>query len=122
MEFVMEFPKNIAEQLDSDSVGATRAWRHQMICKLIDAGVTNPEEIKHSVSTLYDFLVSHPDPKTQKQSCLDAETLQVRLEGILHGKTSLDRLRNFVYLLEDEIQQASQKEKHLAQESHNHQG
>ncbi|WP_151963441.1 hypothetical protein [Acinetobacter oleivorans] len=54
----MEFPKNIAEQLDGDSVGPLRAWRHQVICKLIDAGVTNPKEIESSVETLYNFVVS----------------------------------------------------------------
>ncbi|MGM1003023.1 hypothetical protein GPS59_16555 [Acinetobacter haemolyticus] len=117
----MEFPKNIAEQLADDSVGATRAWRHQMICKLIDAGITNPGEIKHSVDSLYDLVISQPIPKTPKPFCLDAETLQVRMEGILHGKNFLDRLRNFVYLLEDEMRLTNQKEKHLAQESHNHQ-
>ena len=56
----MEFPKNIAEQPNSDSVGAVRVWRHQMICKLIDAGVTNPGEIKHSVDVLYKLVVSPP--------------------------------------------------------------
>ena len=54
----MEFPENIAKQLDSNSVGTIRAWRHQMICKLIEAGVVDPEEIKHSVDNLYEFVVS----------------------------------------------------------------
>jgi|GEM_PF-5651924 len=68
MEFIMElFPKNIAERLDSDSVGATRAWRHQMICKLIEAGVTNPDEIEHSVESLYEFVVS-PIKKVQEMA------------------------------------------------------
>ena len=115
----MDFPKNIAEQLDGDVVGATRAWRHHMICKLIDAGVTNPGEIKHSVNELYKLVVSRSDQKNLKHPCLDDETLQVRLEGILHGKTSLDRLRSFVYLLEDEKHAQAQIEKHLVQESHN---
>lgn len=121
LEFIMEFPKNVAEQLDSNSEGALRAWRHQMICKLIDAGVTNPEEIKHSVNALYELIVSQSSSQKLKHSCLDAETLQVRLEGILHGKTFLDRLASFVYLLEDEKRLLSQKEKNLVQESHNHQ-
>ncbi|WP_180183717.1 hypothetical protein [Acinetobacter sp. YH01020] len=108
----MDFSENVAEQLDSNSVGAVRVWRHQIICKLIDAGVTNPEEIKHSVNTLYELMVSQSSSQNLKSPCLDAETAQHRLEGILHGKTFLDRLTNFVYLLEDEKRAQAQKERH----------
>jgi len=58
LEFMMEFPKNIAEHLDGSSEAIVRAWRHQMICKLIDAGITKPKEIQHTVDSLYNFIVS----------------------------------------------------------------
>lgn len=58
------------------------------------------------------FIISQSNLQNLKHPCLDTETLQVRLEGILHGKTFLDRLTNFVYLLEDEKREQAQKEKH----------
>ncbi|MDQ9022786.1 hypothetical protein RFI02_16905 [Acinetobacter sichuanensis] len=73
MEFVMEFPENIAKQLDGDSMGAIRAWRHQVICKLIEAGVVDPEEIKQSVDSLYKFVVS-PVEKVQEGGVIPAGT------------------------------------------------
>lgn len=117
----MEFPKNIAEHLDGSSEAIVRAWRHQMICKLIDAGVTDPIEIEKSVNSLYSLITTPTLPQVLKRSYQDDETLQVRLEGILHGKSFLDRLTSFVYLLEDEKRLINQKGKNLKQESHNHQ-
>lgn len=57
------------------------------------------------------FIISQPNLQSLTHPHLDIETLQVRLEGILHGKTFHDRLANFVYLLEDEKRALSQKDK-----------
>ena len=57
------------------------------------------------------FIISQSNLQNLKHPCLDTETLQVRLEGILHGKTFLDRLTNFVYLLEDEKRAQARIEK-----------
>ena len=110
LEFVMDF-ENLASVLPTDVPPELKAWRHEVMCKLIDAGVTNPDEIKQSVDTLYELVTSQSNLQNLKHPCLDTETLQVRLEGILHGKTFLDRLTNFVYLLEDEKRAQARIEK-----------
>jgi len=108
MEFVMElFPKNIAEQLDSDSVGATRAWRHQMICKLIEAGVTNPDEIEHSVESLYEFVVS-PIKKVQEMAIenKNQEKEFIKTNVVvrqMNGAHILNRLINQANLNQDQL-------------------
>ncbi|RZG74149.1 hypothetical protein EXE10_20620 [Acinetobacter sp. WCHAc060033] len=103
----MEFPENIAQQIGSDSVGATRAWRHQMICKLIDAGVTNPGEIKHSVDSLYEFVVS-PIKKAQEAVVdnKDQEKEFIKTNIIdqqMNGAHLLNRLINQADLNQDQL-------------------
>jgi len=101
------FPKNIAEQLDSDSVGATRAWRHQMICKLIEAGVTNPDEIEHSVESLYEFVVS-PIKKVQEMAIenKNQEKEFIKTNVVvrqMNGAHILNRLINQANLNQDQL-------------------
>ncbi|KJX72756.1 MULTISPECIES: hypothetical protein [Acinetobacter calcoaceticus/baumannii complex] len=98
----MEFPKNIAEQLDGDSVGPLRAWRHQMICKLIDAGVTNPEEIESSVDRLYNFLVS--PTKNDIANSIQPEGLDLTLpERRINGINTLHKLIDQADLTKDQL-------------------
>ena len=120
LEFVMGLLENLASQLDGSSEPIAREWRHQIVCKLIDAGVTNPDEIEVAVNKLFDLVTTPRAHQKLKLPDLDAGTLQVRLEGILHGKSALDRLRNFVYLLEDEMRSTNRKESHSLQETRNH--
>lgn len=102
LEFVMEFPKNIAEQLDGDSVGPLRAWRHQMICKLIDVGVTNPEEIESSVDRLYNFLVS--PTKNDIANSIQPEGLDLTLpERRINGINTLHKLIDQADLTKDQL-------------------
>lgn len=103
----MEFPENIAQQIGSDSVGATRAWRHQMICKLIDAGVTNPDEIKHSVDSLYEFVVS-PIKKAQEavvdNKDQEKEFIKTNVvEQQMRGSRILNELINQANLNQDQL-------------------
>lgn len=107
----LEFVMKQIEYIDTISGISAQAWRHQIVCKLLDAGVTDPEEIKNSVNALYEFVVSQSNFQNLTHPYLDTETLQVRLEGILHGKTCLDRLASFVYLLEDEKRALNQRDK-----------
>lgn len=66
----MGFPENIAVGLDGESEGAVRAWRHDMICKLINAGIVNPEHLKDTVSTLYEFIVSPHKKDVAEVDCV----------------------------------------------------
>ena len=79
----------------------------EMLDSIAKGFIENRERISRQ-----QFIISQPNLQNLKHPCLDTETLQVRLEGILHGKTFLDRLANFVYLLEDEKREQAQKEKH----------
>lgn len=107
MEFVMEFPENIAKQLDGDSIGAIRAWRHQVICKLIEAGVVDPEEIKQSVESLYKFVVS-PVEKVQERAFgnKNEEKEYIKTNVIaqqVSGAHILNRLINQANLSQDQL-------------------
>lgn len=107
----MSLKENSATHIDEQSKLSIRTWRHEMICRLIDAGVTDHHQIKETVNELFD-LVTAPSPTLHQASkipSLSAEIVQVRTEGILHGTDVLDRLRNFVYLLEDEKRFLNQK-------------
>lgn len=103
----MDFPKNIAELLDDDSVGPLRAWRHQMICKLIEAGVVNPGEIEHSVDSLYKFIVS-PVKKAQEiaieNKTQEKEFIKTNIiDQQMNGAHLLNRLINQADLNQDQL-------------------
>lgn len=107
----MSLKENSATHIDEQSKSSIRTWRHEMICRLMDAGITDHHQIKETVNGLFD-LVTAPSPtlhQVPKHYSPDVETTQVRTEGILHGTDVLDRLRNFVYLLEDEKRFLNQK-------------
>lgn len=102
----MEFSKNFADQLDSKSVGAVRVWRHQIICKLIDAGITNPKEIEYSVASLYRFVVSQvkKDQEMDKNTGSEKEFIKTTTLSLqLNGVHLLNRLINQANLNEDQL-------------------
>ena len=90
----------------------SKEQKYNLMLALIAQGVLKAEDIKSAISQLEMFL-NPVEPKECPICCSsDNQSVQVRLEGILHGKTFLERLANFVYLLEDEKHAQAQKEKH----------
>ena len=86
--------------------------KYNLMLALIAKGVLNPIELQEVFAKLEAIL--NPEKFREHQVCCNCknQNVNVRLEGILHGKTFLDRLANFVYLLEDEMREQAQKEKH----------
>lgn len=86
--------------------------KYNLMLALINKGILDPDNIK-SIVTQLDVIFNNTTTKECPICCSsDNQSGQVRLEGILHGKTFLERLANFVYLLEDEKHAQAQKEKH----------
>lgn len=90
----------------------TEDQKYNLMLALIAKGVLNPIELQEVFAKLE--AIFNPEKFREHLVCCNCENQNVnaRLEGILHGKTLLDRLANFVYLLEDETREQAQKEKH----------
>ena len=43
-------------------IATTRTWRHLMACKLIESGLSDPDEIIKTVNVLHDFIISPTKP------------------------------------------------------------
>lgn len=43
-------------------IATTRAWRHLMACKLIESGVSDPDQIIKTIEALHSFIISPAKP------------------------------------------------------------
>lgn len=50
--------ENTASSLSTEPLPELKAWRYEMICKLISSGVTNPDELIKTTTKIYTFIVS----------------------------------------------------------------